>query len=278
MKTKFITFISLGICAAAILTSCTNNTPEINNHGETVSSESNITVEPNKAHFIIKDKPAKNAVKTTYSKEGETLNSLEIEELSITPHERADKDAAYNMKEIINVQGEKRLYSIYDSNNEVLLAEMTNENFDASSLPRKIAVDYTCVRNDGKAISVLETINSYAADQLQTTVTTAYNFVPLTGERIMQVFYTPGNKEEYDAADNTMYEKLVSKYGAELISYNSVSSSFVDVAAECWFFAEDGEGISVIFPAGRITPVEAGALELEYSKEELPEAAQKYFN
>lgn len=276
-----ISIITLGLCAAALLTSCNNN-PANNDITNTPDrggiTESTISSEPEKAHFIIKDTPAKNPVKTTYSKDGELLNSLEIEDLSITQHERVDKQAAAKMKEVIIAQGEKRILAAYDSNNETLLADMQNENFDASKLPHKIAVDYTCTRNDGRAISILETTNSYAAGELLNTITSSYNFVPLTGERIRQPFYTSNSSEEFNAADNTMYEKLVSKYGEEVISYDNVTASFVDVAEECWYFTQDGKGVAVVFSAGRIAPEEAGILEIEYTKEELPEFAQKYFN
>ena len=40
----------------------------------------------------------------------------------------------------------------------------------------------------------------------------------------------------------------------------------------------DGKSIIVTFSAGRVAPEEAGVIEIEYSKEELPEFAQKFFN
>jgi hypothetical protein len=102
--------------------------------------------------------------------------------------------------------------------------------------------------------------------------------VPLTGEKIPQLFYIPGDSNAFNAADNTLYEKLTAKYGSDVISYNNVSASFIDVAADCWYFTEDGKGIAVYFSAGRVAPEEAGVIEVEYSKEELPDFAQKFFN
>lgn len=269
--------IALSICAtAALTTACSDNTvtaPE-----RTGLTETKITSEPEKAHFLIKDRPADNPSRTTYTKDGEMLNVLEIEELSITQHERVDKPAADKMRDVLLTQAEKRLNNLYDSSSNALFTEMSSESFDTSTLPHKIAVDYTCIRNDGRAISITETINSYAADVLQHSTMTAFNFVPLTGEHINQIFYVSGDSNSYNDADNTMYEKLVKKYGEDVINYNNVSASFVDVATDCWYFTQDGDGIKVTFSAGRIASKDAGDLEIEYSKEELPEFAQKYFN
>lgn len=278
VKNKIIlSLIILCLCAATLLTSCTENTTNNNSANNPGPGQSTILTEPEKAHYLIKDTPADSPAKTL-SNDGEVFSSLVIEKLSITQHDRINKPAAAKMKEVLVAQGEKRINDIYYSNADVLLAQMKQEDFDKSTLPHKMTVDYTCVRNDGRAISILETIDSYSADKLQSSITTAYNFIPLTGERIGQPFYTVGNSDEFNAADNTMYEKLLSKYGEEVISYNNVSASFVDAAADCWYFTQDGKGIAVKFSAGRIAPVEAGDLEIEYSKEELPEFAQKFFN
>ena len=287
MNKKIITVIlTAALCITALLTSCADNTTTTttpdnaanNAPNRTGLTESKITSEPEKAHFIIRDTPASKPARTTSTKDGEVISVLEIEDISITHHERVDKNATEKMRSVINTAAEKRLISLYDSTNANIFTEMATENFDKSSLPYKMAVDYSCTRNDGRAISITETINSYAADVLQHSITTTYNFVPLTGERISQLFYVTGDSDAYNAADNTMYEKLTAKYGADVISYNNVTASFVDVAADCWYFAEDGKSIIVTFSAGRVAPEEAGVIEIEYSKEELPEFAQKFFN
>ena len=284
-KKIIIGITALSVCLAALLTSCnnssypapgTNNTP--NPPDRTGLSESKILTEPEKAHFIIRDTPAKTTpTKTTSTKDGEVLSILTIEDLSITQHERVDKNATDNMRSAIITQGQKRIYSLYDSINNALFTEITAEGFNKDTLPRKVSVDYSCTRNDGKAISITETISYFAAEEPGYSILTTYNFVPLTGERIPQLFYNPDDSDAYNAADNTMYEKLTSKYG-EIISYDNVSTSFVDVAANCWHFSEDGNGIKVFFTAGQIAPEQAGDFEIEYSKEELPEFAQKFFN
>lgn len=273
-----LTITAIAICCTAILTACNSDNKTNNQIDPVAPHESAIVTEPEKAHFIIKDTPATKATKTTYTHEGELVNSLEIEELSITQHERIDKDAASKMRDVLITQGEKRLVSIYDGSIKALFAAMDSENFDANSLPYKMTVDYSCIRNDGRAISLVETITSYSAGTPLNTLNSTYNFVPLTGERISQPFYTPGNSDEFNAADNTMYEKLVAKYGTDVINYDNVAASFVDLAASCWHFTADGKGVTVLFAPGRIAPEESGALEIDYTKEELPEFAQKYFN
>ena len=287
MNKKIIAVIlTAALCITALLTGCADNTTTTTDNNNTTNklpdrtglTESKITSEPEKAHFIIRDTPASKPTKTTSTKDGEVISILEIEDISITHHERVDKNATENMRSVVNSAAEKRLVSLYNSTNANLVAEMAQENFDRSSLPYKVSVDYSCTRNDGRAISITETINSYAADTLQHSITTTYNFVPLTGERISQLFYTSGDSDGYNAADNTMYEKLTAKYGPEVISYNNVTASFVDVAADCWYFSEDGKRLVVTFSAGRIAPEEVGVIEIEYSKEELPEFAQKFFN
>ena len=132
------------------------------------------------------------------------------------------------------------------------------------------------MRNDGKAISVLETIEMSYAGEVDNSICTSYNFDPATGDLIKQVFYSADDKESFDSADDSMYKKLIAKYGEETISYENVSSSFVELAEECWYFTENG--IQIIFNPGSIAPASAGVLDLEYTAEELPELAQKYFN
>ena len=108
------------------------------------------------------------------------------------------------------------------------------------------------------------------------TIRFSYNFDPITGDQVRNIFYVPGDKESFDTADDVIYKKLLAKYGEDVVDYDNVTASFIDECLDCWRFTESG--VVVTFNKGSIAAPEAGVLEVEYSKEELPEFAQKYFN
>ena len=271
MKNKLI------ICLAAILavscmalSGCEGN-KERELHGDDPTT---ITTKPDEAHFVITETPAKKPVHPPFSfEEGE--NSLVIENISITAYERIDSESAKKMNKTLD-KSRERIEDIY-VDDCFRLKEAIDAGEDLSAgFPYKTVVDYSYSRNDGKAITILEKIESYSVDTLSYTVLSAYNFEPLTGELVIQPFCNMENKEDFDNADNIMFTKLNEKYPGT-VSYERLGfPSFVDASQSYWQITDSG--VKVIFPAGLLAPIESGELEIEYTKEELPEFAQKYFN
>ena len=274
VKNRLIIAFIAACLAATTLTACSggdNREPQREGVAPSV-----IETQPESQHYMISDKPASKPARITKSADGETVyTSLEIEDLSIVQMAQADKNAAKNMRKIMD-QSHNRHISAYESALEALNAELTAENVDLSVFPHETKIDYTCTRNDGKAISITEKISSYSAGNLTREISFAYNFDPATGEQIKQVFYQRDDKQGYNDADSLLYSKLLNEYGSEAINYSNIPSSFVDEAEDCWYFTADG--IKISFNPGEIAPESFGIIETEYAKEELPEFAQKYFN
>lgn len=274
-KRTLAAILAAGLACAALV-SCTNNTK--NNNQAVIDRQplnSTIASQPEKAHFTFMEhsQSSPNVLKSADQKT--IYISTSAEKASFVAENRADRPSAKKINEVLTRAAE-RSTDIYASLVESLDSYLSKENTDTSTFPWEIKLDYTCIRNDGRAISVIETIDSYSADTLEGTTTFSYNFDPATGDQIHQVLYAADDKASFDAADDVMYKKLVEKYGEEVISYDNVSSSFVEAATPCWYFTENG--IKITFNPGSIADDSAGVLELEYTKEELPELAQKYFN
>lgn len=267
--------IAAGLITCTAFTACINkadsNTPPI----DRAPLNSTIALQPEKAHFTFMEhsQSTPNTLQSTDKKI--VYVSTSAEKVSFVAENRADRTAAKKINEVLTGAGE-RSQDIYGSLVESLDSYLSQENADTSVFPWEAKVDYTCTRNDGRAISVLEAIDSYSAGALEGTTNFTYNFDPATGDHITQIFYTPGDKESFDNADDVMYKKLIEKYGEDVISYKNVASSFVETAEPCWYFTENG--IKIVFNPGSVADISVGTLELEYTKEELPELAQKYFN
>ena len=273
MKNKLI------ICFAAILTAscvifsgCGKTTTEPPRTGD---NPTKIPTEPTQAHFVITETPAKNVVHPPITfAEGE--NSLEIENIQITAYERINSEAAKNMNKTLD-KAKTRIEDSYIDDCFRLREALDSGEDLAANFPYKSVVDYSYSRNDGKAITIIEKIDSYSAGNLVHSISYAYNFEPLSGELVLQPFCDMESKEDYDRADNQMFVKLNEKY-PDAVSYETLNyASLVDASMGFWQFTESG--VKVTFPAGIIAPSENGELEIEYAKDELPEFAQTtYFN
>ena len=272
MKNKLIICLAAILTASCVMFSGCETTPEA--PARTGDNPTKIPTEPTQAHFVITETPAKNVVHPPITfEEGE--NTLEIESIQITAYERINSEAAKSMNKTLD-KAKTRIEDAYIDDCFRLREALDSGEDLAANFPYKSVVDYSYSRNDGKAITIIEKIDSYSAGNLVYTISYAYNFEPLTGQLVMQPFCDMENKEDYDRADNQMFVKLNEKY-PDAVSYETLEyASFVDASMGFWQFTDNG--VKVNFPTGYIAPTEKGELEIEYTKEELPEFAQKYFN
>ena len=270
---KTLTAIIAAGLACVCLASCKDNTTNTKTPQDNTKPNQTIVI-PNARFTFVEhglDKPT-----TLESTDKQTLYiSATAEKAAFVAENRIHRDIAKNMNEVLS-QAYERSKNLYNSMVDQLDASFSDNATDVSPFPWESSSDFACIRNDSKAISVSETTVSKAGGAVVNTSVFTYNFDPTTGNQINQVFYDAADKESFDKADNTMYEKLVEKYGKDVISYENVDSSFVDAAQPCWYFTENG--VHIAFNVNTIASEEAGVLELDYSKEELPEFAQKYFN
>ncbi len=274
-NTKITAVIAAGLLCMT-LASCTDDKSNVNNNAiDRQPLNSIIEAQPEKAHFTFLEREQDTPL-TLQSTDKQTVYiSASAEKASFVAENRADRNAAKKINDVLTRAADKSK-NIYASLTDELDALFTLETPDMSTFPWEARIDFSCIRNDGKAISVLETIETASAGEIVANTFSSYNFDPVTGDQIGQIFYSVDDKASFDSADNVMYNKLVEKYGSETISYDNVSSSFVELAAQSWYFTE--KGVQVIFNPGIIASADAGMLDIEYAKEELPELAQKYFN
>ena len=275
MKNKLITSIMAAALICASLTAC-QTTPAPERTGDKAST---IPTQPDKEHYHFVEREDSAPHKVYRETDGdETLYiSNTCEKVSFVAYERVDSQAAKKMNDFLD-----NVYNNHRTSSDTMIKDLDgyllSESVDLSVFPWETKVDYSCTRNDGMAISIIETIDFYAANKLEGTTVRTFNFDPLTGDLINNIFYTAGDTESLDAADEMIYNKLISQYGEESgITYSMPAlTSMVDEAIPGWYFTETG--IKIIFNPGSIAPIENGTFELEIAKEDLPEDAQKYFN
>ena len=216
---KAIIFAGL-ICTT--LAACTDNKPIQNN---TIEDRpplvSTITAQPEKSHYIFVERTS-DSPDTIKSGDKQTVYvSLSVETASFVAENRADRPAAKLINETL-AAANKKASNIFNDLSDRLETHLADKNADTSVFPWEVKIDYSCKRNDGKAISVWETIDTYTAGAPMGTTEFSYNFDPITGNRIGQVFYIPDDEESFDKADDVLYKKLLSKYGEETINYENV--------------------------------------------------------
>ncbi len=267
---KIITGVIIAALACAYLTGCEDKA-KVNSTTDPATSN-----QPYVAHFTFVEH-GQDTPSTLESTDKQLLYvSASAEKAAFVAENRIDRPTAKKINDVLT-QAYERSKNLYNNMVDDFDAYISSESDpDMLVFPWESSADFNCLRNDSKAISVSETIESKSAGKVFSTTVYTYNFDPANGDHINQVFYVTDDKASFDAADNTMYTKLVDKYGKDVISYDNVASSFVEVASQCWYFTENG--VHVAFNVGTIAAEDAGILELDYSKEELPEFAQKYFD
>ncbi len=269
---KLIAAMTLAACVA-ISTGCSNEPqkePE-----RTGNTPSEITAKPDEQHFVFIESMPKTPTRTTKSEDGSVIyKSLTVEKFSITQKARVDKAQAEKMQAVIT-NAINRHDSVYLSEQDVILEQMHDGSLNRANIPYETKVFYDELRNDGRAISILETIESYSAGALTTTTKFCYNFDPVTGSHITtDIFYKAGDKTSLDAAEDVMLDKITDIYG-DVVDYSLITTSLVDTAQTTWYFTKDG--IVVFFRAGEIADESVGEITINYTKSELPEFSQKHF-
>lgn len=269
-----ISILACGILLSS-LTACSDNANK--NPERTGNTESQITSQPESSHFHFIER--EDSTPDTVYNQDKTVAYIKntCEKVSFVALERVDSDIAREMNAVLS-----KAYDSHRASSGTLMDDLNeyleNGDVDESVFPWETKVDYNCTRNDGKAISVIETTDFYSASKLSGTTVRTYNFEPTTGKQITNIFYEVGNDEAFNAMDDFIYKKLIEKYGEDKgITYTMPNlTSMVDEAMNSWYFT--ATGIKIIFNPGSIAPTENGNFELEIAKSDLPDFAQSYFN
>lgn len=278
MNKKIVTFL-LAASLACTLCACTQkeNGNQQNNQNTEIGTNQNVesvtALDPDASHYHLITRETPYSVQS--KDETVTYIQSKVAEASFVALERVNSPCAKEMNKVL-----EHAMNRNNSVNDELMDTLNNvfmdsdADFEKLGFPWGVETSYELIKNDGKAISLLEHVRYYAGGAQPSDSTFVYNFDPETGKQIVQVYYDGGN-EERDAADDLVYNLLKEKYGEENINYDYIQSSFVESLVDCWHFTENGIKINV--NPGIIAPFAAGTFELELSKDQLAPSAQKYF-
>ncbi len=210
---------------------------------------------------------------TRYKEDGSVAISMAVRRATITAHDRANRESKRLISNVLetlyntNIDFYDTLCTAYDG--YIASAELSMvEN------PWSFETNYKVLRNDAKVVSIMQTAVLDLGDGNPTTTLTTYNFDASNGAQFSQIFFEEGNDEQRDAADKVIFDKLVAKYGAENINYDTVQNTFVEEAKDTWYFTKDGA--VVFFNPGEAADVSLGSLEISLTRDELPEVIRDY--
>ena len=270
VKNKFI----LSAIAAAIICTAFTGCQSTKEQPAKETEESLIPSQPDNEHYVFIEHKDKDPYIIRKENDDSVIYiNNTCESVSFVALKSADKAASKEMNRVLD-----EAYNSHEQSSKSMFSQLdfylSSENADLSSFPWETKVDYSCTKNDGRAISIIETRDFYSAGEHEGTTVRAFNFNPLTGALINNIFFT--DNASRDKMDDSVYNKLIEKYGEDKgINYSIVTSSMIEEALDSWYFTETG--VKLIFNPGSIAPIESGAFELDLSKNELPENAQKYF-
>jgi len=272
LKRILAALLACGTIAACV--SCGNN---VNTPVDQDGNNDGVAVEnaPEQTHFqmIVKDYP----VGLTDRDTGRVYSEGVVRKASFVAFDRINSPISKKMSATLKTAYDRNV-AASDELLTILQEAFATEGFDPETamFPWHVNTNYELIRNDGKVVTVKETIDYFAGGPHNATVSTYYyNFNALTGDLISQVLYAEGDDKARDAADDMIYNKLKDKYGEDVISYDYVEASFVESAIDSWYFTENG--VNLYFNLYEIAPFAAGDFEIEITKDELPEFALAYF-
>jgi len=210
----------------------------------------------------------------TLKDSGEEIYSKTVQKIKVTAIDKDYSDGAKKISTAMRAAHDRHNKEATELKNSLL--EFAGEN-DVTT-PWCLEVKYTLGRSDSKAVSILENVYYNAGGPHPTIADFGYNFDPATGDQITLSSFTNDDEEIKASLNDVINKKLHENYSEDLLSPDYLmSGTYVDVADDSWYFKEDGTGITIVFNQYDIAPYAAGTFEVDVDKNELPEAAAKYF-
>ncbi len=155
---------------------------------------------------------------------------------------------------------------------DALYDYISANDVETATLPWTMTSLLSVARNDGLVVSIIENITEFAGvDGVEATF--GYNFDSLTAEKLSLKGLC--SDEEIDKIETAIRTKLEDKYGKETFDGYTLNSTYLSLADDSWYFTDNG--IKIAYNTTEVAPAIAGNLDIEFSKDELPEKMAKYF-
>lgn len=261
------------ILAGVMVATCVACNKNASNQGENtkVPGES-IEAAPEKPHFQMMQREY--PVSFTDSEQETVYVKGNLCKASVVAFDRVNSSISKKINGVL-----KSAYERNDKNADalmdVVMEVLADDSFDESTagFPWYINSSYELVKNDGLMLTFKENVEYFDGTNDVDEVF-YYHFDAKTGDQVPQVMYAEGDDKQRDAIDKLIFDRLNEKYNG-IVSYDYVSSSIVETAVDGWYFTDNG--IMLTFNVGEVAPADAGTLEVELTKNDLPEFAQQYF-
>lgn len=274
MKKRIVAAI---ICAGALVAfaSCHNTKLPDNNdveQGEEVKQDVQQNNEEIPApEYTIKIEPMTDTV--SLKDTGDLIFTKTVEKIRVTAQHSAYLDAAKNISSVMKISFERNEQQADDLKNGIL-ESFTGE--DMTGLPWALETNYEVNSSGGKLVSFTEHIYYNAGGAYPTYADFSYNFDAATGKQLLlEDFFPIDDEEKTPLYDAMLREKLDAKY-PDTVQDSFIQTNLINIAVDTWVFTENG--MKIWYNEQEIAPHAAGKLEIELTRDELPESALAYLD
>jgi len=268
MKKSLFAVISLCVCVLAF-SACKQNVTDNNNNDENdISSE--IQEEIPAPEYTIKTDPLTDTV--SFKETGELIYSKTVERVRVTAHHDAYVDAAKKISTTMK-RATDRNEEQAESIKESILNSFSGE--DMTGLPWSLEAKYEAKSSGGKIVCIIEHIYYNAGGAYPVYADFAYNFDAATGKQLYLDELLPEDDDKKWEFEVLLRKKLDEKY-PDTVQESFIQIAVMDMAVDTWMITDTG--MTVWFNEQELAPHAAGKLEIELTRDELPEGVLQYMN
>lgn len=271
---KKTVFAILAICVCALAFASCKKEPNIVNPPENPTPNNQgteYTEEIPAPEYTIKTEPLTDTVSAKDS--GELIFTKTVERVRVTAKHNAYIDAARKISNTMK-NASDRNETQADALKNNALASFTGD--DMIGLPWSLETTFEAISSEGKVVSIVEHIYQSTGAAHPMRIDFSYNFDAQTGNQLsLGDFFPIGDDKKTPEITALFRSKLEEKYpGAVQESF--IQTNLIEMAVDTWIFTENG--MKIWYNEQEIAPHAAGKLEIELTRDELPEAALKYLD
>ena len=270
MKKRIFSVIVLCACVLA-LSACRNGQDlDNNNDGLENNVSSEINEEIPAPEYTIKTEPLTDTV--SFKDSGELIFSKTVERVRVTAQHDAYVDSAKKIASTMKratERNEKQAENLKES----ILNSFSGD--DMTGLPWSLEAKYETLSSGGKVVCIIEHIYHNAGGAYPVYADFSYNFDAVTGKQLYLDELLPEDDDKKLEFDALIRKKLDEKY-PDTVQQSFIQTTVMDMAIDSWYFTEGG--MAMWFNEQELAPHAAGKLEIELTRDELPEGFHKYLN
>lgn len=274
MKKRIIAVITTCACVltfAACQKKPTNDEYTDSNKDNVITDDGQNNENTPEPAYTIKTEPLTDTV--SLKDTGELLFTKTVERVRVTAQHEAYVDAAKSIASVMKTASERNEKQADELKNSIFSA-YTGE--DMTGLPWALDAKYEVTSDSGKFVCILEHIYHNAGGAYPTYADFAYNFDAETGTQLfLSDFFPIDDDVQTPKIDSMLKAKLDEKY-PDTVQESFIQTNLIDMATDTWCFTENG--IKVWYNEQEIAPHAAGKLEIELTRDELPESALAYLD